>query len=250
LNEKNAFRILNYNEMNTNSIFILPVIFLALLLSSCTTSLNRSEHDLTEESVTVEYFNKIDFDGGYKITLQQDSIPSLVIKTTEALHSKIDVWVESEILHIVTRAKDINADEIKLKITVHELKNIAVRGGVFMTTKDFINVDQLNLNIQGGAHIDMKLTGNKINVKGEGGVNIQLEGITNEFTAITEGAGNIDADQLKAENVTCRVSGVGNVSVYATKHLNATVEGLGKISYRGDPSITKQIDGIGLVYKK
>jgi hypothetical protein len=52
------------------------------------------------------------------------------------------------------------------------------------------------------------------------------------------------------QDVICRVSGVGNASVYALKNLDATLEGVGKIGYRGDPVIVKKVNGIGAVYKK
>ncbi|HPR60433.1 MAG TPA: DUF2807 domain-containing protein, partial [Prolixibacteraceae bacterium] len=101
-----------------------------------------------------------------------------------------------------------------------------------------------------GANVNMQTKANYIRVKAEGGVNIEIEGVSDELVAISEGAGNIDADRLTAKNVSCRVSGVGNASVYATNELNATIEGVGRIGYRGNPVVNKKVSGIGVVHQR
>lgn len=233
-----------------NSIFVLLGILVANLFSSCTSSINHSSNDLYEKEYEVENFSRIKFEGAYNVELIQDSEESLVMKTSEKLHDKIHIWVDNNVLHIKTNERNINNNEVQLAISFKDLNNINVEGGVLLKSKGTINLNDFDIHIEGGAHVDMTLTANKITATAEGAVNLVLEGETNELTAILEGAGNIDADELKAGIVDCRVSGVGNASVYATNNLHAKVEGLGKISYRGNPTLNKEIDGIGFVYKK
>lgn len=232
------------------SIFVLLGVLLASLLTSCTSSLKRSTDNFYEKDYSVDKFSKIKFEGAYNIELSQTDSPSLVLETSEQFHDKVKIWVDDDMLHIKTNIKNIGADEIRIQIGFTELDYIKIEGGAFLTTDGYLEFDDLEVRIEGGAHVDMQLKANKINARAEGAVNMQFEGVANEFIAISEGAGNIDADQLKCKFVDCRVAGVGNASVYATEELNARVEGLGKIGYRGTPSVYKKVDGIGMVYRK
>jgi hypothetical protein len=40
---------------------------------------------------------------------------------------------------------------------------------------------------------------------------------------------------------------VGTGAVYATETLHAKIEGVGKLKYRGNPEVTKDIEGLGSV---
>lgn len=235
---------------NTNSYLILAALFSIFTLNSCTSSINRSSESYTKIEYPVENFNKINLIGGYNVKIKQGEDSKIAMNTSDDNHHKIKIHVDNEVLKVSNKVKNIGTDEVNLTITVKNLEDINIEGGVFLTTNGFISVDNLNIRVKGGAHIDMQINANKIRARAEGGVNMEFEGVTDEFYASTEGAGNIDADNLKSRIVTCKVTGVGNASVYATEHLDATVEGLGKIGYRGDPSINKQTHGIGLVYRK
>ena len=237
-------------NIRSNSIIILLGILLASLLESCSADFRKNQSDFIEKDYDVQHFDKIIFEGGYNVKLTQGNTSSLVMNTSEQLHKKVKIWVDNDILHVKTKVSNLGTDEIKLLITVKDLNDIKIEGGVFLTTIGVLELKDLNIEVEGGAHINMKINTEDLRARASGGVNMDFEGTADHFSAITEGAGNIDADHLEAKNVNCRVSGVGNASVFATERLNATVEGLGKISYRGDPVINKRVNGIGLVYKK
>jgi hypothetical protein len=236
--------------LKTYSIFTLLGILLASLLASCTTSINRDQSDFVKKTFEVEEFSQLKFEGAYNINLVQGEEQEVIINTSERLHDRIRVWSENGKLHIKTRGNNISSDEILVEITFHKLDDIKIEGGAYLSTRGYIDVNDINIDVEGGANIDMKIKANKITTAAAGGVNMEFEGITNEFIASSEGAGNIDADNLEAKFVRCKVAGVGNASVYATERLDATVEGVGKIGYRGNPEINKNVSGIGLVYRK
>ncbi|HKM92653.1 MAG TPA: head GIN domain-containing protein [Prolixibacteraceae bacterium] len=236
--------------MKLNSIIFLLGVLLASLFSSCNPQGGRSENRFAGQAYTVESFDKISLTGGYDVEIKQTDEPGLVIKASEADYSKIDVWVENDVLYVNNKFKNITTDEIRLEISITKLSKIDIKGGVFLKTLGYVELDTLDMAVEGGANIKMYIKANQINVKTQGGVNVDLEGVAHEFSASTEGAGNIDADNLEAEIVTCKVAGIGNASIYATGELNAKIEGVGRISYRGNPNINKQINGIGIVHRK
>lgn len=236
--------------MKLNSIIFLLGVLLASLFSSCNPQGGRNENRFAGQAFTVESFDKIFLTGGYDVEIKQTEEPSLVIKASEADYRKIDVYVENGVLHVKNKHKNITTKEIRLEININKLSRIDIKGGVFLTTLGYVELDTLNMAVEGGANIKMYIKANQIIVSTQGGVNIELEGIAHEFSASTEGAGNIDADNLEAEIVNCKVAGIGNASVFATRELNAKIEGVGRIGYRGNPSINKQVDGIGVVHRK
>jgi len=236
--------------MRVGSIFVALGIFIASLFTSCTTSIKQPNNDFVERSVKVDSFSRIKLEGAYNVKLIQGTTPSLKVNTTANLHDNINISTENNTLYIKTRVKNLEVDEIKLDITVNNIEEIDIEGGAFVVSEGFLKATDLSIYLKGGAHIDLQVNAETIFARTEGGVNMEFEGTVNKFTSISEGAGNIDADKLEAKEVNCRVSGVGNASVYAIEKLDATVEGVGKIGYRGNPVINKQVNGIGIVYRK
>ncbi|MCH5225813.1 MAG: DUF2807 domain-containing protein [Muribaculaceae bacterium] len=53
------------------------------------------------------------------------------------------------------------------------------------------------------------------------------------------GAGLISADQMRADNVKCRILGTGSIGCWALENLNVTGLGATKIYYKGSPKIKK-----------
>ncbi|HKK81004.1 MAG TPA: head GIN domain-containing protein [Prolixibacteraceae bacterium] len=231
------------------SLIVLLGALLASLLTSCDPGFKQS-NDFPEKKIQTEAFNRIILQGGYNVTLSQSEKSSLTIQASTANKNKLDIDVKDSTLYVKMRNPNISVKDTKLNISISDLKSLKLEGGLNLVTNGFLDLKKVFIDIAGGANAKFQLTANEIRAETEGGVNLEFEGITNDFTIKTEGAGNIDADRLEAQNVTCKIAGVGNASVYPTETLNAQLEGIGKISYRGNPVVTKQIEGIGLIYRK
>ncbi len=237
-------------ELKISSFFVWLGILLASLLSSCNIETNQTKSTLFEEKREVEPFTRIEMDGGYQVIIEQGDTNSLIVITPEANQDRIRVWNQGEILRIKTDMNNVSTVEAKLLIKVKKLEYLKIRGGVNLENKGQLHLENFEIDVEGGANIDMYLEANVFKANSKGGVNMMFKGQTNEFHATSEGAGNIDAIKLEAKYVHCRVAGVGNASVYPTEKLDATVEGVGKIGYRGSPEVNKNVNGIGLVYRK
>jgi hypothetical protein len=236
--------------MRIGSIFIALGILIASLFSSCTTSIKRSNEEFIDKDIEVDNFNRIKLEGAYNVTIEQGAKPGLKINAPENLQKNLKAYTENNLLRISTEIKNLTPEEIRLYITVDSLEEIDLEGGILLNSIGTLKVSSLTLIMKGGASINLDVDTETLFSRTEGGANMEFTGKTNKFTAISEGAGNIEADKLEAKTVTCRVAGVGNASVYATENLDATVEGLGKISYRGNPSVNKKVNGIGVIYRK
>jgi hypothetical protein len=240
----------NEYKMKIASIFFYLGVLLSMLFSSCNSTSSRADNTYDGQQYGLNSFDRIKLSGAYVVDIVQGEEASLTVKASERDHRETRAWVEDGMLYVKSRNKNLSTKEIKLEISVKELKRLWVEGGVNLATVGYLELDSLDLLFQGGANVNFKTKANIVKVKAEGGVNIVLEGVANELIAITEGAGNIDADQLQVKIATCRVSGIGNATVYATEELNATIEGIGRIGYRGEPVVTKQVSGLGVVHRR
>ncbi len=242
--------MVDMKNLKLSSFFVWLGIVLAGLLNSCDSGAKRSKADAVENNVEVEKFTRIEMDGGYFVTIQQGAEASIQVVSSESNFSRIRIWNQGETLRIKTNYNNVTTEETRLFITVDTLEYIKIRGGVNLETIGDLTQNELELDVEGGANIKVQFIGRTLKAKSQGGVNMEFKGSADEFIASTEGAGNIDAGKLEARYVKCRVAGVGNATVFPTEQLDATVEGIGKIGYRGDPIVNKNVNGIGMVYRR
>ena len=116
-----------------------------------------------------------------------------------------------------------------------------------LKTKGYLDLNDIYVGVEGGAKIELDMKARNVEINGEGGVLFELDGVADRLKVHLTGAGHVDASELKTKDVTFRVEGVGTGSVYATETLHAQIEGVGKVKYRGNPDVTKNIDGLGSV---
>ena len=195
----------------------------------------------------VKPFTKIYLEGTFKVILEQGSQTGLRIKTDEDNFRYIDVQSDAESLSLKILKKHFDFDKLVLYITFKDLERLDIKGGISLETKGYIDFKDFYLRVEGGANIEMNLKANKFDVIGEGGVKFVFDGIADELNASISGAGYLDASELKARKCDITIEGVGAGCVYVSGTLNASINGVGKIRYKGDPQVTKKIEGIGVV---
>jgi len=195
----------------------------------------------------VKPFTKIYLEGTFKVILEQGNQSGLRIKTDEDNFRYIDVQSDAESLSLKILKKHFDFNKLVLYITFKDLEKLEIQGGISLETKGYVDLKDFYLRVEGGANIEMNLKANKFDVVGEGGVKFEFDGVANELNASLSGAGYMDAIALKTKKCNFTIEGVGAGSVDVSETLNATISGVGKIRYKGDPQVTKNIEGIGLV---
>ncbi|MBN1820284.1 MAG: DUF2807 domain-containing protein [Prolixibacteraceae bacterium] len=212
-------------------------------------SCNASAQDYKySRDYSIENFDRIHLEGGYKVLLIQGERPALTIETSD--EDAFDYYnIDSDFSELSVTMKDrhFHFEKLTLYITFTELEEISIEGGVKLETRGYVNLDDLYLSVEGGGKIDMNMKAHDIKVVCEGGMLLEFEGIANSFNAHVSGAAHVDAGNLEAKEVTVRIEGVGTCGVFATDELWANIEGVGKIKYHGDPRVHKSVEGIGTV---
>ncbi|MBK6285908.1 MAG: DUF2807 domain-containing protein [Draconibacterium sp.] len=168
-------------------------------------------------------------------TTNEDLFDDIKIKRNQ---NEVDIKLDQSLL---------SYSRVSLYITFKTLENLRIEGGVNMKTNGYLDLNNLTVNIEGGANVDLYLKADKVKIYGEGGFLFELNGVTNALDITIKGAGHVDADELKTKDVSFTTAGFGTGTVYATESINAKIEGVGKLSYKGNPKVTQYIDGLGSV---
>jgi len=82
-------------------------------------------------------------------------------------------------------------------------------------------------------------------VSGKG--RITIKGKTTETKNSIIGNGTIDQIEMQAKSASCKITGSGNIYVYATESLNVNITGSGNVTYKGNPKISQSITGSGKI---
>jgi hypothetical protein len=223
--------------------FLFSILFVIPLFS-----LAQNDSDWESKTYFIHDFTQRHIEGGYKVYLSQGDKCGLTVKATGSdVFDVLQVKQFGDELNLDIERDNFDFDRINLYITFKKLEKIEIEGGVTMRTKGYLDLKDFLLHVEGGAKINLDLKADDVKIIGEGGVLFELKGVAESLDVKISGAGNVDADQLKAKDVTFYIEGVGTGSVYATKTLDAKIEGVGKLKYKGDPKVTQYIDGLGSV---
>ncbi len=221
---------------------------LALILFTSFAVMAQDDEGWVSKEYSVSDFSEIYLKGGYKVHLSQGRQPALTVKTTdEDMFDILTVRNRGDELSLVMDHDYLSYRRIRLYITVTDLEQIKAEGGLKLDSDGYLDLKDIKIHVQGGANVDLEMKARDVEVIGEGGVLVDLSGVAETLSVKLSGAGHIDADELQAEDVKILIEGVGTGSVYATKKLYTQIEGVGKVWYKGDPVVTKDIEGLGSV---
>jgi hypothetical protein len=227
--------------------FVSIGFLVGFLLSQFSCGASAQEYENSRD-YEVEDFNRISLKGKYRVYLKQGEKAALTIEVSDDdAFDYYDVESDFSELRITMKERYFSFERISLHITIRELDDIHIQGGVKLKTKGYLDVDDLDIKVEGGANIAMKLKADHLTLVGEGGMLLELVGVAEKLDARISGAAHLDAAEMEAREVSVSIEGVGTGSVFATKELWASIEGVGKIKYRGEPNVHKSVEGLGTV---
>src|SRR5690554_4101818 len=189
-------------------------------------------------------FSELFLEGAFGVELIQGSSQGLEVHASDSrAFDYLKISKQGNLLHLHVDRKLFDFSRITLYLTFKDLERLRIYGGVRLETRGYLDLENLDMLVEGGARVKLKAKATQINLENKGGVLIELAGVADVLQMRMAGAGHINAGELKANNVDFRIDGVGTGKVFAVDNLNATIKGAGKIRYLGDPEITQSIDG-------
>jgi len=234
---------------------LILLLAVSMLIISCRFNfgrrINGNGHTITEQR-NVTGVSKIKLTGGFDVILTQGSPSSVRIEADDNLMPYMTTQVDGEYLNIGTRDR-VNLSSkngIKVYITEENFTDISLHGaGDISSTTDITGSDALRLSLSGAGNMHLGVHVPKIvgNISGVG--DITLTGETRDQEMQISGAGNYKGADLKSENASIGISGIGDARVFADSKLDIRVSGAGDVYYKGNAAVTQHISGTGDIRK-
>lgn len=201
-------------------------------------------------------FSKLHFDGAYTVFVEQGQTCSVKIEAEPKLLAKVTTEVKNGNLKVDTKSRGWfgschnDREDIKVYITVKDLKAIDIDGSADLTGKGRFISDTMDLSISGSGDISLELEAKVMEAAIAGAGDVKLTGKTQVFSAAIAGSGDIKAFDLVTEKCEVSIAGSGDCQVNASQELEISIAGSGDVSYKGNPAKVKSsVTGSGDVKK-
>lgn len=232
-------------------VLLLPA---AIIFSSCSYvggKKVRGKGDVHTETRSVGSFSGVSTSGSFDIYVSSGT-QEVKVEAEENLLQYIETYINDGELRI--RTKDgFNlrpTKNVKVYVTNPAFNKIRSSGsGNIIGQNKIISNDKLDLGVSGSADINLELDAPEVEAEISGSGNLDLKGSTKKFETKISGSGNVRAMDLMSEETNVKVTGSGDVSVYASVKLVVRVTGSGDVRYKGNATVDSKITGGGGVSK-
>jgi hypothetical protein len=237
--------------------FFSALMFLALFLgmSSICASCNpmggvHGDGDVLKEVRKVSAFDAIEVSGAFEILLKQGPVEEVTVESDANLLPVIRTEVVSGTLRIDTRKPVHHVTEMKVYVTVKDLKQIDVSGAVDIETEGRITVPELSIESSGASDSKLDIAVQKLRLGSSGASKMKFSGTAADVIMDLSGASDIFGYDLLAESYSIDISGAGNAQINVSKKIHAEISGAGSVKYKGSPTdIDQSVSGAGTIKK-
>jgi hypothetical protein len=198
------------------------------------------------EAISIEY-------PGAEIILQPGEEETVEIEADDNLLPQLSTEVLAGRLTIKNIETDwkssVNPSQpVKITITASDINEIALPAPVGNLAVNDLQTDTLKLVLSGGAQVRLnQIQVDLLDSDLSGAGDIQASGTAEEVRLILSGLGNFNAAELKSNQATVELSGMGDATVQVQEELTATLTGAGSIKYFGHPHVERNVTGAGSV---
>jgi hypothetical protein len=134
---------------------------------------------------------------------------------------------------------------IQYHLTVKELDEL-VLAGAGRVEASALTTPRLDVELTGAGDVSFQgLSADELRVTLSGAGRVEIAGKVNQQTVSMSGAGEYAASKLESQKARVTVSGAGSARVWAVESLEAMVHGLGSVEYVGNPTVKKNVSGLG-----
>lgn len=202
------------------------------------------------EKRNVGTYDGIHITGSYEVTLVSGSEGTLILKGDSDDLEKIDTDVKKGTLIIKQKEKswlgNWNSGKVNITIPVEDINKVFLSGSGVIIADFPLEGDHFKTILSGSGEIILNLDVTAVNGTVTGSGDITLTGKASKVNFNVTGSGDIEADGIKADTAEARVTGSGDIVMYAKQTLNGYITGSGDIICKGNPRKQKtKVTGSG-----
>ena len=204
------------------------------------------------ETRSVADFDEVVFAIPGEVSIQQGPRETLTLEAEPAVLRKITTEIHGRRLLIGLAPGRIETQQpIRMKLGVKTLRAFESRTAG-ATSIGPLSSDSLALALAGGGsiHLDRLENARSLDVRITGAGEVAVGGgkVMAQQLVIT-GMGTYSAPKLVSERAEVAIDGNGEVQLAASNTLAVRIGGVGHVRYRGNPAVTRSIQGIGSIEK-
>lgn len=232
-------------------------ICIGLLIPGCSYfNVVRGDGNVVDEEVKIGDYDRITLYGpAMKIRYSQsDKGPFLRIKTDRNIYEMFEFTSNEGELQIFLKEeyKKLHLFPTEFTITTgsKKLQYINLTGKNEFNLADTVRFQKLEVIVTGNSTFKADyLQGENLKGSITGNGTFDLAGQVDTASFTITGNGDVNAFDLQSNCAVCVVTGHGNMDIWATDDLKTVITGMGKIKYKGNPEISKDVNGFGSVKK-
>jgi len=139
--------------------------------------------------------------------------------------------------------------KITAYVTAKVLKSITMSGSGSIVVNSTISANSLTLTISGSGSIKASADVGKLTGMLSGSGSFNLSGSAESADVTLSGSGSFAGKNFKVKTLSTRISGSGNLTIYAENNISAFISGSGNVNYYGNAKVDKTVIGSGQVTK-
>jgi hypothetical protein len=219
-----------------------------LLLVVAIIGFTSCEDDFPDTPIEVVYdtapFDLIELYTSSDISIIQSNFFQVVVNGRESDVNDTEVLVIGNQL-IIEEFGNIDQGQI-IKIFVPVINKLESFGSSDVYGESqFRQNGNMDLRIHGSGEIDMYVDTDNLDVLNTGSGDFSLEGFCDNLDIELTGSGWIRTFNLNSDFCDVNNKGSGSVEVYVDNDLDVFISGSGDVFYKGQPSVSSQINGSG-----
>jgi len=140
-----------------------------LFLTISTSVFAQSDDSWPTKTWKLEDFSEVKLNGGFKVFLIQGNECSIQVKSTsESTFDDIKINHFGNEVSVVLDRSIFEYSRVNLYITFKTLEKLRIEGGVNLKTNGYLDLNNFDVFIAGGANIELNMKAKRISLVGEG----------------------------------------------------------------------------------
>jgi hypothetical protein len=210
--------------------------------------------NIMKEKRQMSDFTEIASSGSMSVAVSYGSSNEIEVEGDENILPYIITEVKNNRLTIRTKNVSFNTkNKITVYVSLTKLTGVSLSGSGNITGNGkFENNETTTFRVSGSGSIRMGFDKiNKADIIVSGSGNITLSGSASFVDVTISGSGNANCFDLVCDDVKARISGSGNIKIFADKSVDASISGSGSVHYKGSAAnIQQKTSGSGKVVKE
>jgi hypothetical protein len=234
---------------NISVLFIAAIVALTLTIVSCNECV-RGEGDPVVQIIDIADFSGIHIKGSADVSISQGVEQRVEVRAPQNIIDLLNTSVRNNTWE-VSFEHCIRVRDLEISIITPTINSINISGSGNVVSRNNINVDQLEININGSGDVELMLNCKELTTSISGSGNVKLAGSATSHNATISGSGNINALDFVTVRSDVKIIGSGDADIHATDQYDISIAGSGDVKYKNTGAqINSTIRGSGEITRK